>query len=87
MSFNLYYIRAAIEANTGQRLKFARIRQLLLEEGLISKEELSRNPLAKEFDGYGRYFATEENSVTVPPDPKRYIPELIDEDFDDLEDR
>ena len=82
MSFNLYYIRAAIKERTGQTLKFDKIRQLLLEEGLISKKELEDNPLAKEFDGYGRYFATEDNSVAIPYDPKRFIPDLLEEEFD-----
>lgn len=85
MSFNLYYIRAAIQARTGQVLKFDKIRQLLLEEGLVSQQELDRNPMAKEFDGYGRYFATEDCSVTVPSDPKRFIAELLDEEFDEGE--
>ena len=53
---NLYYIRAAIRENTGQVLTFAKIRQLLLEEGLISQSEIDQNPMAKEFEGYGRYF-------------------------------
>tara|TARA_E500000331_G_C16679094_1_gene464630 strand:- start:9 stop:269 length:261 start_codon:yes stop_codon:yes gene_type:complete len=82
MSFNLYYIRAAIQERTGQVLKFDKIRQLLLEEGLISKKELEDNPLAKEFDGYGRYFATEDHSVIIPIEPKRFIPELLEEEFD-----
>tara|TARA_B100000780_G_scaffold259128_1_gene209941 strand:- start:525 stop:785 length:261 start_codon:yes stop_codon:yes gene_type:complete len=82
LSFNLYYIRAAIQQRTGQVLKFDYIRQLLLEEGLISKSELDRNPLSKEFDGYGRYFFTEDCSVDVPHDPRRFIPSLLDEDFD-----
>jgi len=83
MSFNLYYIRAAIQERTGQVLKFEHIRQLLLEEGLISSGELERNPLSKEFGGYGRYFFTEDCSVEVPLNPKRFIPELLDEGFDD----
>ena len=82
LPFNLYYIRAAIQQRTGQVLKFDRIRQLLLEEGLISQKELETNPLSKEFDGYGRYFATEDCSVAIPHDPRRFIPELLDEDFD-----
>ena len=82
LPFNLYYIRAAIQQRTGQVLKFDRIRQLLLEEGLISQKELETNPLSKEFDGYGRYFATEDCSVVIPHDPRRFIPELLDEDFD-----
>ena len=82
LAFNLYYIRAAIQQRTGQVLKFDRIRQLLLEEGLISKTELETNSLGKEFDGYGRYFSTEDCSVVVPHDPRRFIPELLDEEFD-----
>ncbi|UAW59295.1 hypothetical protein CRP738_gp51 [Roseobacter phage CRP-738] len=83
MSFNLYYIRAAIQERTGQILTFDRIRQLLLEEGLISQKELDDNPMAQEFDGYGRYFATEDCSVEVPLEPRRFIPDLLEEDFDD----
>tara|TARA_R110001592_G_scaffold329186_2_gene610902 strand:- start:306 stop:563 length:258 start_codon:yes stop_codon:yes gene_type:complete len=83
MSFNLYYIRAAIQERTGQVLKFDRIRKLLVEEGLISKQELERNPLSKEFEGYGRYYATEDCSVAVPLSPERFIPDLIEEGFDD----
>jgi len=83
-SLNLYYIRAAIEANTGQRLDFATIRRLLVEENLITQKELSANPMAHEFRGYGTYFFSEENSVDIPPNPRRFIPELIiEEDFDD----
>lgn len=82
MSFNLYYIRAAIQERTGQVLSFDRIRQLLLEEGLISQRELDDNPMAQEFDGYGRYFATEDCSVEVPLEPRRFIPDLLEEDFD-----
>lgn len=83
MSFNLYYIRAAIQSRTGQVLKFDRIRQLLLEEGLISKKELKDNPLAHEFDGYGRYFATEEYTVDVPPNPQMLLTELLETEFDE----
>lgn len=83
MSFNLYYIRAAIQERTGQVLTFDHIRQLLLEEGLISQRELDDNPMAQEFDGYGRYFATEDCSVEVPLEPKRFIPDLLEEEFDD----
>lgn len=83
-SLNLYYIRAAIEAKTGQRLSFDRIRRLLVEEKLISKSELHSNPMAHMFNGYGSYFFSEENSVNVPPDPQRFLPEFsVEEDFDD----
>ncbi len=81
---NLYYIRAAIQQKTGQILEFERIRQLLVEEKLITKKELDANPLAHEFTGYGRYFFfSEENSVDVPLNPKRFLPNVIAEDFDD----
>lgn len=83
LAFNLYYIRAAIQERTGRVLEFDHIKRLLLEEGLISQRELDGNPLAKEFDGYGRYFATEDCSVHIPENPRRFIPEIIDEDFDD----
>jgi hypothetical protein len=64
-------------------LKFDHIKRLLVEEGLVTQSELDANPLAKEFDGYGRYFATADCSVDIPLEPRRFIPELIDEDFDD----
>ena len=73
-SLNLYYIRAAIEAKTGQRLDFPTIRRLLVEEKLITKKELDANPMAHRFRGYGAYFFTEENSVEIPPEPQRFVP-------------
>lgn len=83
-TLNLYYIRAAIEAKTGQRLPFAKIRRLLVEENLITSQELQRNQMAYEFRGYGEYFFSEENSVHVPTDPQRFLPEYsIEDDFDD----
>jgi hypothetical protein len=83
-SLNLYYIRAAIEAKTGQRLSFAKIRRLLVEEKLISISELQSNPMAHKFSGYGYYFFSEENSVDVPRNPQRFLPEYsVEEDFDE----
>ena len=81
---NLYYIRAAIEAKTGQRLDFPTIRRLLVEEKLITRKELNANPMAHEFKGYGAYFFSEENSVDIPPNPKRFISDyFIEEEFDE----
>tara|TARA_R110002153_G_scaffold10132_1_gene40494 strand:- start:29 stop:277 length:249 start_codon:yes stop_codon:yes gene_type:complete len=80
---NLYYIRAAIRERTGQTLTFEKIRRLLLEEGLISQKELEQNPMSKKFEGYGRYFHTEECSVDIPPNPEIYVPELLDDSFDE----
>ena len=36
---NLVYIRAAIQAKTGKRLPLERVRELLVEEGLITHGE------------------------------------------------
>jgi len=83
-SLNLYYIRAAIEAKTGQRLDFPTIRKLLVEEKLITRKELNANPMAHEFRGYGAYFFSEENSVDIPPDPRRFLPEpILEDEFDE----
>ena len=38
-AINLIYIRAAIEANTGVRLTLPKVRQYLVEEGLITKSQ------------------------------------------------
>jgi hypothetical protein len=76
-SLNLYYIRAAIEAKTGHRLDFPTIRRLLVEEKLITRKELNANPMAHEFRGYGAYFFSEENSVDIPSNPQRFIPDVI----------
>jgi len=57
MVVNLYYVRAAIEANTGQRLSFPKIRRLLVEEGLLSEKQARDD--AKAFDGYGNFFSSE----------------------------
>ena len=83
-SLNLYYIRAAIEAKTGQRLDFPTIRRLLVEERLITQKELNANPMAHEFKGYGAYFFSEENAVDIPSNPQRFLPEpILEEDFDE----
>jgi hypothetical protein len=40
--------------------------------------------MAYEFRGYGTYFFSEENSVHVPTDPQRFLPEYsIEDDFDE----
>jgi|TARA_R110002153_G_scaffold7834_1_gene34825 hypothetical protein len=86
MAFNLYYIRAAIQQRTGRVLTFNHIRRLLVEEGLVSNQELNSNPLAKEFEGYGRFFAYEDNSVGVPFQPSRFLPDMYLEELLDEED-
>jgi hypothetical protein len=51
---NLYYIRAAIEAKTGKTLSFQEIRDLLVEEGLVSERQLRR--FSQDFRGYGEFY-------------------------------
>ena len=53
-NINLIYIRAAIEANTGIRLPLNRVRTLLYEEGLITKNQAENN--ARDFEGYGEFY-------------------------------
>lgn len=60
-SINLHYIRAAIEANTGVRLSLERTRDLLIEEGLITKAQARKH--AKIFRGYSEYFDSEVGPV------------------------
>jgi len=57
MVVNLYYVRAAIEANTGQRLSFPKIRRLLVEEGLLTEKQARED--ARAFNGYDNFFASE----------------------------
>jgi len=51
---NLIYIRAAIEQATGQRLTLARVRELLVEEGLITARQAAEK--ATIFSGYNDFF-------------------------------
>jgi len=57
MVVNLHYVRAAIEANTGQRLRFSEIRKLLVEEGLMTARQARED--ARAFEGYGSLYSTE----------------------------
>lgn len=66
---NLNYIRAAIEAKTGKRLKLTEIRQLLVEEGLITASAAKK--YAPIFNDYREYFRTEEFSVDELPKSER----------------
>jgi len=63
---NLYYVRAAIEANTGIRLSLKDTRRYLVEEGMISENED-----AHEFRGYSEYYWTDDaSSPNVSEDPQ-----------------
>ena len=54
---NLYYVRAAIEANTGIRLSLKDTRRYLVEEGMITEDED-----AHEFRGYSEYYWSDDAS-------------------------
>jgi hypothetical protein len=62
---NLIYIRAAIEANTGQRLSLERVRQLLVEEGLITPSQARDH--AQIFTGYGDFFSFDAAETRATP--------------------
>lgn len=51
---NLIYIRAAIEDNTGVRLSLTRIRELLVEEGLLDPQIATKQ--AQIFTGYEEFY-------------------------------
>ena len=58
---NLHYIRAAILANTGQRLSLQRVRQLLIEEKLVTPAQVS----GAIFTGYGDYFGADSAEAQI----------------------
>ena len=67
---NLVYIRAAIRERTGKELSLEAVRDLLLEEGLITKKQAQNRDLI--FRGYAEYFETEEAATRVE-DPNQFI--------------
>lgn len=76
---NLIYIRAAIRERTGQELSLERVRDLLLEEGLITSAQASDEDLI--FRGYDEYFETEE--AAKPVEPVEYLIDLERSDEND----
>jgi len=71
---NLYYIRAAIEANTGIRLSLSEVRTYLVEEGLITQRQADEE--AKTFTGYGDMFTFDDASrVTEDFDHNMGLPD------------
>ena len=71
---NLVYIRAAIRERTGQELSLERVRDLLFEEGLITKAQAADEDLI--FKNYVAYFETEEASVVMEP-----LDEILDKEL------
>ena len=75
---NLIYIRAAIRERTGQELSLESIRDLLLEEGMITNSQAQNRDLI--FRGYAEYFETDEAAAKME-DPNPFIPkEITNED-------
>lgn len=81
---NLVYIRAAIREATGRELTLQRVKELLLEEGLISLKQ-SRDPDLI-FTGYSKYYGTETAAVDEEyiekssfVDQYKTLPQLSDE--------
>lgn len=75
---NLIYIRAAIRERTGKELSLETVRDLLLEEGLITKKQAEDEDLI--FRGYAEYFETDEAATTME-DADRYVDKgLLDGD-------
>jgi hypothetical protein len=71
---NLHYIRAAIEANTGVRLKLERVRELLFEEGLITKKQYDEQ--AVPFYGYGDlYYSDVAETFSYELDTEEGLPD------------
>jgi len=66
-AINLIYIRAAIEANTGYRLPLERVRELLVEEGLITPYQAKHH--AQIFRGYAEFFEDDPDTGGAPSDP------------------
>ena len=60
---NLIYIRAAIQQETGKILPLDEIIDLLVDEGLITKQQAQDENLI--FRGYEEFFETEEAATRV----------------------
>lgn len=76
---NLIYIRAAIRERTGKELSLEAVRDLLLEEGLITKKQAQNRDLI--FRGYAEYFETEEAATRIE-DPNPFIIREIEHEDD-----
>ena len=62
---NLIYVRAAVEAATGIDVPLEKLKQYLLQEGLITPYEAKHKcPI---FTGYGPYYSNEDFSVDQTP--------------------
>jgi hypothetical protein len=72
---NLYYIRAAIEANTGKTLTFQEIRDLLVEEGWVTERHLKR--FSQDFRGYSEFYDNAPATREVPTDEIEELDQIL----------
>ena len=72
---NLYYIRAAIEANTGKTLSFQEIRNLLVEEGLVTERQLKR--FSQDFRGYDEFYDNSPATREIPTDEIEELDQIL----------
>lgn len=79
---NLLYIRAAIRQATGFTLTQEEILRLLVEEGLVSRQQAADPDLI--FRGYDEFFQTDEAAKRVEP-IKHLIRDVPDAEADDEE--
>lgn len=59
---NIHYIRAAIEANTGVKLTLTQTRDILVEEGLLSKAK-SKQAIFRGYSEFYDYFYKHDKNV------------------------
>lgn len=74
-AINIYYIRAAIEANTGRRLTLSQTRDLLVEEGLLTRKQAKRHCSSM---SYSQYHDEYLPAVAAPERTPDLIEELSD---------
>lgn len=67
-SINLIYIKAAIEAATGVSLTLEKVRQYLLEEGLITPTQARKE--ATIFRGYSEFYDYDYGEIQEDQEPK-----------------
>lgn len=73
---NLVYIRAAIEYNTGIRLSQREVRELLVEEGLITRAQANKDAVI--FYGYGDLYLKDVPTRDIEPlDDQEGLPDRI----------
>ena len=70
-SINLIYIKAAIEAATGVSLSLEKVRQYLLEEGLITPKQAKKE--ATIFRGYSEFYDYDYGESKKENDPTQEL--------------